>query len=84
MNSNAPKIPLIYISKTNVNCFGPLPNNRQKIQSQESLQGPVLLLVIKSSSFCGLKKVGQVLGLWPKSAITTIFEVVLWLQDAAD
>lgn len=68
MNSNAPKIPLVYISKTNVNCFGPLPNNTRKIQSQESLQGPIpLLLVIKSSSFCGLKKVGQGLGLRPRS-----------------
>lgn len=37
--SSAPKVPLLYISKSNLNCFGPLPSHWQTIQPQERLEG---------------------------------------------
>lgn len=82
MNSDVPKIPLLYVSlKNKFKLLRSPPNDWQKIQSQEILEGPAPFpWVIKPSSFCGLGKMGQGLGLRPRSMMTSIFQVALWLR----
>ena len=58
MNS-APRIPLLYISKSSFNHFEPLPSDWQKYQPQEILEGPFFpFFVTKPPSSCGFRNLG--------------------------
>ena len=58
MNS-APRVPLLYISKSSFNHFGPLPSDWQKYQPQEILEGPFFpFFITKPPSSCGFRNLG--------------------------
>lgn len=78
MNS-APRIPLLYISKSSFNRFGPLPSDWQKHQPQEILEGPFFpFLVTKPPSSCGVTNLGVETGAEALSRTVPIFQVALW------